>query len=434
MKYPPILRALALSSVLCLLSTVGAHAGDMVPIVFGATDAEATNGTPGVFPDAAQVKNQVDSAVATPVSWQGTWAAETDYSAGQGVIHEGSSYAAVGDPTAGDVPGVDADWQLIAAKGADGEPGTPGTPGDDGASAYVYIAYASADDGTGFTTTYDADLDYIAILATDTAIPSPTAGDFAGLWKNTKGTPGSTGATGAGYGGTSTTSLAIGTGSKSLTTQTGLAYVVGSYVRLVSAADVANYMEGTVSAYTSGTGAMTVSVGVTGGSGTHTDWNVSLAGKLGETQTIPNLIVETLDLQGGVTHSAALATDDTYNGTTIAGLNNSGGVTQWEIVYLNASSQWVLADANGTGTYPARGIAIATATTGNATTVLIQGTVRNDAWDWTPGGTLYLSATPGALTQSAPSTSGDKVQQVGYALTADIAAFDFASGEYLTVQ
>jgi hypothetical protein len=292
MKYPPILRALALSAVLCLLSTVGAHAGSVVPIVKKATDAEATNGTPGVFPDAAQVKNQVDGAVATPVSWQGTWAAETDYSAGQGVIHEGSSYAAVGDPTAGDVPGVDADWQLIAAKGADGAPGTPGTPGDDGASAYVYIAYASADDGTGFTTTFDADLDYIAILATDTAIASPAAGDFAGLWKNIKGTPGSTGATGAGYGGTSTTSLAIETGSKSLTTQTGLAYVVGSYVRLVSAADVANYMEGTVSAYNSGTGAMTISVGATGGSGTHIDWNLSLAGKLGETQSIDTLIAD----------------------------------------------------------------------------------------------------------------------------------------------
>jgi hypothetical protein len=37
------------------------------------------------------------------------------------------------------------------------------------------------------------------------------------------------------------------------------------------------------------------------------------------------------------------------------------------------------------------------------------------------------------LTQTAPSASGDKVQQVGFALTADIAYFNFASGEYLTV-
>jgi hypothetical protein len=130
--------------------------------------------------------------------------------------------------------------------------------------------------------------------------------------------------------------------------------------------------------------------------------------------------------------SAALGSDDTYNGTIISGLNNSGGVTQWDTVYLNSSSQWVIADANGSGTYPARGLATATVAGAGATSVLVHGTVRNDAWNWTIGGTLYLSATAGGLTQTAPSTSGDKVQAVGFALTADIAFFDFNS-TYLTV-
>lgn len=125
-------------------------------------------------------------------------------------------------------------------------------------------------------------------------------------------------------------------------------------------------------------------------------------------------------------------TDDTWFGTSITGLNNTGGVTQWDAVYLNSSSQWVLADANGSGTFPARGLAIATVTTGNATEVMIQGTVRNDAWNWTIGGAIYLSGTAGGLTQTAPSASGDKVQVVGYALTADIAYFDFNS-TYVTV-
>jgi hypothetical protein len=170
-----------------------AHAGSVVPIVKRATDTEATNGTPGVFPDAAQVKNLVDGAVATPISWQGTWSAETDYSAGQGVVYQGSSYAAIADPTTGDVPGVDADWQLIAEKGDEGDPGDPGA---DGASAYVYIAWASDASGTGFTTTFNAALDYIAILSTDTAIETPAAEDFAGLWKNYKGATGEQGLTG----------------------------------------------------------------------------------------------------------------------------------------------------------------------------------------------------------------------------------------------
>lgn len=121
-----------------------------------------------------------------------------------------------------------------------------------------------------------------------------------------------------------------------------------------------------------------------------------------------------------ITYSAALGTDDTYQGTQITGLNNTGGVTQWDVVYLNGSSQWVLADANGSSTYPAWGLATATASTGNATTVVINGTVRNDAWNWTSGGTIYLSTTAGSITQTAPSGTGDKVQVVGVALTADI--------------
>lgn len=65
--------------------------------------------------------------------------------------------------------------------------------GGGGDSAYVYIAYASDASGTGFTLTFNAALDYIAILATDTEIPSPAAGDFAGLWKKYKGEPGADG-------------------------------------------------------------------------------------------------------------------------------------------------------------------------------------------------------------------------------------------------
>lgn len=125
------------------------------------------------------------------------------------------------------------------------------------------------------------------------------------------------------------------------------------------------------------------------------------------------------------------SSDDTSAGTYRTGLNNSGGVTQWDAVYLNGSSQWVLADANGSGTYPCRGLAIATVATANATTIITRGTVRNDAWNWTPGGNIYLSTTAGGLTQTAPTTSGDKQQVIGYALDADTMAVEI-SPDYFT--
>ena len=124
---------------------------------------------------------------------------------------------------------------------------------------------------------------------------------------------------------------------------------------------------------------------------------------------------------------AILAVNDTYTGTTRSGLNNSGGVTQWDAVYLNGSSQWVKADANGSGTYPARGLATATASTGNAVIIITAGTVRHDAWSWTPGGTIYLSTTAGGLTQTAPSATDDKIQVIGHALDADTIAVDLSA-------
>ncbi len=74
--------------------------------------------------------------------------------------------------------------------------------------------------------------------------------------------------------GTSTTSLTVGTGSKSLTTQTGLAISAAQPIGITETGNNANAMNGIVTSYTSGTGALVVNVTATGGSGTHTDWTL----------------------------------------------------------------------------------------------------------------------------------------------------------------
>jgi len=167
--------------------------------------------------------------------------------------------------------------------------------------------------------------------------------------------------------------------------------------------------------------------------------SITFAGTDSTTQTFPSTSQTVAGLTATQTLSAktisvsgALGTDDTCEGIQIAGLNAGATIAQWEAVYMGGSSKWLLADANGSSTYPAQGLAVAAYVDTNAALVLVQGTVRNDAWNWTIGGAIYLSTTPGALTQTAPSTSGDKIQRVGYALTADIAYFDFNS-TYLTV-
>lgn len=82
------------------------------------------------------------------------------------------------------------------------------------------------------------------------------------------------------YRGTSSSSVAIGTGSKSFTIDTGLAFQVGDYVLIAdSAAPTTNWMVGQVTAYDSGTGALTFDSQSANGSGTKTSWTIALTGE-----------------------------------------------------------------------------------------------------------------------------------------------------------
>ena len=77
---------------------------------------------------------------------------------------------------------------------------------------------------------------------------------------------------------TSTTSLSIGTGTKSLTIQTGKSIVVGMTLVIArTSAPTTTRMSGVVTSYDSGTGALGVTVDSVTGSGTHTDWTVTLS-------------------------------------------------------------------------------------------------------------------------------------------------------------
>jgi hypothetical protein len=68
-----------------------------------------------------------------------------------------------------------------------------GNKGDKGHSSYTYIAYASDQNGSNFTTIFNPNLDYIAIITTDYNIENLTVDNFQGYWKNYKGQKGDTG-------------------------------------------------------------------------------------------------------------------------------------------------------------------------------------------------------------------------------------------------
>jgi hypothetical protein len=107
---------------------------------------------------------------------------------------------------------------------------------------------------------------------------------------------------------TSTTSLAIGTGSKSLTlVESGKAYIVGQYVIIASTASPSNNMVGQITSF-SGT-SLVVNVTTINGSGTISAWSISVtsAGSY-------------LPLTGGtMTGAITFAAGQTFTGTVSTG-------------------------------------------------------------------------------------------------------------------
>jgi len=120
----------------------------------------------------------------------------------------------------------------------------------------------------------------------------------------------------------------------------------------------------------------------------------------------------------------AVTSDHTWSGIT-AVMTAGAALTIGQAVYVGgADSKMELADADAAATMPV--IALATGTIAEDATgeFLLFGFFRDDTWTWTPGGLLYASTTPGALTQTAPSGTGDQVQVLGVAITADIILFN----------
>lgn len=108
------------------------------------------------------------------------------------------------------------------------------------------------------------------------------------------GSNGSNGTNGAGYTATSSSSVLIGLGSKTFTTQAGLAYTAGARVRASYSADPTKYVEGICTSY-SGTSLVMTSDN-TAGAGTYNTWNINLAGDVGGSGASAGLVSASVTL------------------------------------------------------------------------------------------------------------------------------------------
>jgi len=132
--------------------------------------------------------------------------------------------------------------------------------------------------------------------------------------------------------GTSTTSLTVGVGSKSLTTQTNKAWLPGSRIRLASQGTPGATMRGNVTAYTAGTGALTFLADGFTGSGTLADWNIVTTGADGTGGT--NALMHIT----GTTQAAAADTPYVFENASASTLTLRAAPSDGERVFATVSN------------------------------------------------------------------------------------------------
>ena len=115
------------------------------------------------------------------------------------------------------------------------------------------------------------------------------------------------------------------------------------------------------------------------------------------------------------------ASDHTAGGL-VAPMTAGATLAFGDAVYQKSDGEMHLGDADAAATSGVIAIAVASGSDGASSNFMFYGFLRDDTWNWTVGGLVYLSTTGSSgntLTQTAPSGTGDIVQILGVATHAD---------------
>ena len=131
-------------------------------------------------------------------------------------------------------------------------------------------------------------------------------------------------------------------------------------------------------------------------------------------------VIEDL-VDDGTDFGSILTADNTYLGDTITVTVDDASTVFGSVLAQGADFNYDRADADAAATAPA--YVMATDAGAGDQAVVIRGQVCDTAWNWSAG-KLYLSTTIGEMTQTIPSGTGDQIQVLGWALSADTIFFD----------
>jgi hypothetical protein len=255
------------------------------------------------------------------------------------------------------------------------------------------------------------------------------------------GATGLTGATGSTYETVSSTSTVIGTGAKTITIGTGLAYTAGQTVMVANTAS--NFMTGIISSYNNITGVLVFTSSLTSGSGTYTSWIVNLSGSIGASGVQGATGVTGATGVQGATGVGATGATGVQGATGLTGATGSAGVaggSNTQIQFNDATafggSANLIFDKTtnnltitgnivvNTGAYYGNGSGLSAIAGGNVTgqvgNALVAGTVYTNAQpNITSVGTLTSLTTSGNISAANVTASSYHIRSVATGISAN---------------
>jgi len=123
----------------------------------------------------------------------------------------------------------------------------------------------------------------------------------------------------------------------------------------------------------------------------------------------------------GTNYGSIITVSGTYAGETLTVTVDDSSSVVGSILTQAADFNYDRADADAAATAP--GYCMALEAGAGSKAVFLRGQICDTAWSWSAG-KLYLSGTTGEMTQTKPAGTGDQVQVLGWALSANTIFFD----------
>lgn len=125
-----------------------------------------------------------------------------------------------------------------------------------------------------------------------------------------------------------------------------------------------------------------------------------------------------------ITQTSALGSDHSHTARDIYQFTANENQEFGDICYIDSAGEMALADADAASTSLIAAVCVSNSVLADATGdyAIDDCILRDDSWDWTVGGIIYLSTTGttgNTLTQTAPSGNDDAVVPVGIATHAN---------------